>query len=154
MVKPKLASLSLKKKLSLFKLMQNQKAHYSSCQALKNDLLPSGFDLQILTILLRLFPFPCSWGDIWSRKPQGFMGHFTMAHILTHHFYCDFCQMEKYWCQKSYGSGLSGKADELIYENLVYTRNVVLYWILLTEWVLWSMSRAIKAGIGNVWKSS
>lgn len=67
------------------------------------------------------------------------MGHFSTAgtlmyYILTHHFYCDFCHMKKYRRQKSYGSGLLGKADdELVCENLVYALSEVLNKPLLTK---------------------
>lgn len=57
--------VKLKNNLSLFLRMQSKKEHYSLYHTLKNDLVPSGFDRQIVTILFRFsfLPLPMK-GDV------------------------------------------------------------------------------------------
>lgn len=78
------------RKASHYSNIQNQKAYYSPCQTLKNDLVPSGFDPRIFTMVSDFFHFYASSAhegrfSVWNRKASGFMGHFTMAQKLIHY---------------------------------------------------------------------
>lgn len=76
---------------------------------------------------------PAAHEGRWSirgRNPKGFMGHFSMAgtlmyYTLTHHFYCDFCHMKKYWRHKSYGSGLLERPRGWFVKTWVFMQTII-----------------------------